>query len=196
MYVRREIRSLSAIDLERFMRALRVIYTEDGTTGRLKYGVGYLSSEELLNLFYQMVDLSDDDVNEDSGDDLMQEEERMEEGIRDVRRIIKSLEVERRSVDSVDTIVQRSESAIIKSKNVPVNSELSITQLGLNTNQQRKTDQTLSSTIAPTSSKGLDFLPQRMRLSLMLETSLQSIDRSLSLPYWDYTIEAEGMYLS
>ena len=37
--------------------------------------------------------------------------------------------------------------------------------------------------------EGLGFLPQHIKMSNMFESSLQAYDPSLSLPYWDFTIE-------
>ena len=39
--------------------------------------------------------------------------------------------------------------------------------------------------------EGLGFLTQHSAFSIVFEKSLQAIEPSLSLPYWDYTIEAE-----
>jgi hypothetical protein len=37
--------------------------------------------------------------------------------------------------------------------------------------------------------EGLGFLPQHLKLTNMFELSMQSVDPSVSLPYWDFTIE-------
>jgi hypothetical protein len=44
--------------------------------------------------------------------------------------------------------------------------------------------------------EGLGFLPQHIKISNMFEASMQAVDPSVSLPYWDFTIEAaEGVDL-
>jgi Common central domain of tyrosinase len=40
--------------------------------------------------------------------------------------------------------------------------------------------------------KGLGFLPQHIKLANLFETSVQTVDASFSLPYWDWTKEAAG----
>ena len=37
----------------------------------------------------------------------------------------------------------------------------------------------------------LPLLPQRLRLTNVLEAALQAVDPSLALPFWDYTVEGE-----
>lgn len=45
--------------------------------------------------------------------------------------------------------------------------------------------------------EGLGFLPQHVKISNMFELAMQSVDPSVSLPYWDFTIDnAEGTTLA
>jgi len=45
--------------------------------------------------------------------------------------------------------------------------------------------------------EGLGFLPQHIKITNMFERAIQAVDASVSLPYWDFTIdEAEGTSLS
>jgi len=39
--------------------------------------------------------------------------------------------------------------------------------------------------------EGLGFLPQHIKMTNMFEESIQSVDPSFSLPYWDFTIDTE-----
>ena len=39
--------------------------------------------------------------------------------------------------------------------------------------------------------EGLGFLPQHFKITNIFEASMQAVDPSISLPYWDFTIESE-----
>lgn len=40
--------------------------------------------------------------------------------------------------------------------------------------------------------EGLGFFPQHIKMTNMFELSMQSVDPSITLPYWDFTIESEA----
>lgn len=49
-YVRRELRSLSTADREKYFSAMKTLYTTPGAVGRAKYGSKYKSAEEFLHV--------------------------------------------------------------------------------------------------------------------------------------------------
>ena len=142
MYVRREVRGLSTVDLSRTMEALRTVYRLGSTEGQGLYGSTYTSFAQLLQLFNAYSDPTGTSTS--PGPDA--------------------------SANDNDAIPATASH-----------------RQGLDSTQRQGLG------LLSTLSEGTGFLSQRMRLTNLLEASLQAIDKSLSMPYWDYTIEGRTL---
>ena len=150
MYVRREIRGLTIVDLSRTMEALRTVYRLSATVGQGLYGPSFMSIAQLLQLF-----------NDDA--------------------------------ESFSTGVDTSPDTSTGTTSVHNND---VTPTATSHRQGLESTQRQGLGLLSTLNEGTGFLSQRMRLTNLLEASLQSIDRSLSMPYWDYTIEGKTVTIA
>ena len=159
MYVRREVRGLTTVDLSRTMEALRTVYRLGSTEGQGLYGPTYTSYTQLLQLFKAYSDPSSSSLGISSSS----------------------------SPDILSTSANDATSAAASHRQ-----ELDSThRQELDSTHRQELDSTRRQGLGTLStlSEGTGFLSQRMRLTNLLEASLQSIDRSIAMPYWDYTIE-------